>query len=653
MNDPKFYRPDIDGLRAIAVMSVLIYHYSAPFPSLPLPGGFTGVDVFFVISGFLITSKLNDDIAASRFSVLDFYDRRVRRILPALIVMLAVTLFAGKFLLMPGDYQALASSTAAAAFGVSNFYFLANTDYFDQSADLLPLLHTWSLAVEEQFYVAWPLLLFAIASGRKRVDIVAVMAGIVIVGFAVSLLWFDADPKGSFYMVAPRAWELAIGAVLVFLPPLPRVLGELAGVAGLALIGAGFASVSAASFPGVAALAPCVGAALVIWPRLSSTISAALLGLLRPIGLISYSLYLWHWPVWVMFRIYINGDMPNIREALAVASISTALAILSYFFAEKPFRTRRLAPSQSVWVGIATSLAIVGASAFVYRGDGIPDRISPGVYAMRSRDVMWKWSCPETVSLAGKSYCALGSPWQTSRKGILWGDSHAQHLAPLLDAIAKPRGVSILLEGDCPAALGHHVQRRWPGNPGYEYDCSNVRRSILQVLDSQPIEFVILASAWTTLATTDLYADDGRPSNKVDLIRAGLADTLNDIKSPSRKISIVADMTGPGTILTDCVIASDSRMLRRPCPDGKTRIDSRIHHAMFDPMNNMLSSFSKEGIYVDRPIDTMCSGPECILRVNGEFIWMDYSHLRRNLSQQTDAELARILKLDSAIDRSD
>ena len=152
MNPPqKGYRPDIDGLRAISVLSVLAYHYRAPFPYFPLPGGFAGVDVFFVISGFLITGILTTDIAAGRFSIVGFYDRRIRRILPALLVMLAATLLTGKFLLMPGDYQALANSTAAAAFGVANIFFLNHTGYFDQAADLMPQLHTWSLAVEEQF----------------------------------------------------------------------------------------------------------------------------------------------------------------------------------------------------------------------------------------------------------------------------------------------------------------------------------------------------------------------------------------------------------------------------------------------------------------------------------------------------------------------
>lgn len=259
------YRSDIDGLRAVAVLSVIWFHYGTSLPDwAKLPGGFTGVDVFFVISGFLITQQLYADIQGGRFSILGFYDRRIRRILPALLVMLTVVLLAGRWLLMPGDYMSLAWSTAAATFGFSNFYFLFNTGYFDQSAELMPLLHTWSLAVEEQFYFVWPALLFGLTALGSRRNLAAIIAAIVIVGFGAMIVWIDIDPKGVFYMVGPRAWELAIGALLVFLPPLPRYAGNAAVAVGLMLVGAGFFVADAKTFPGPSALLPCIGAAMVI-----------------------------------------------------------------------------------------------------------------------------------------------------------------------------------------------------------------------------------------------------------------------------------------------------------------------------------------------------------------------------------------------------
>jgi peptidoglycan/LPS O-acetylase OafA/YrhL len=640
------YRPDIDGLRAIAVLSVLAFHYGAPLPpEWRLSGGFTGVDVFFVISGFLITSKLNDDIRAGTFSVLSFYDRRIRRILPALIVMLAATLLAGRFLLMPGDYKSLADSTATAAFGISNFYFLFNTGYFDQAAELLPLLHTWSLAVEEQFYVVWPILLFIAAKNRHRIAIATILASVLFLGFAASLIWFVANPKAAFFMAVPRAWELSIGAMLVFLSPLPRPLGEVATVAGLALVGAGFLMVTATSFPGPAALYPCAGAALVIWPRRGDSAAGRLLGYLRPIGLISYSLYLWHWPVWVFYRIYINGSVPRFREALALAVVSIAAATLSYFVVEKPVRRTRPLPAKTIQAGLfACGLIFIG-SMYVASKDGMPSRISPNVYAMRSREVMWDWKCPREITLSNRTYCVLGAPWETSRKGILWGDSHAQHLAPLLDLIARERGMSVILEGGCPAALGKHVHRRWPENPSYQRDCSDIRLALRNILASERVEFVILASAWHTLATDDLYADDGRTGNKIDFVRSGLADTIADIASPSRKVTVITNMTGPAVNLSECVIANSSGLLRRPCPASQMRIDSKSIRAMFAPTNDALDSLAANII---RPVDRMCDDADCLSIVNGEFLWMDYSHIRRNLSIQTDADLAVRLSLGSA-----
>jgi peptidoglycan/LPS O-acetylase OafA/YrhL len=646
------YRPDIDGLRAVAVLAVLAYHYSAPFPWPLVPGGFTGVDVFFVISGFLITSNLTNEIAAGEFSVLGFYDRRIRRILPALLVMLAVVMLAGRFLLLPGDYKALASSAGYATFGLSNFFFLSHTGYFDQTADLLPLLHTWSLAVEEQFYVVWPIALFALSKGRTRSDL-AIKLGlgaIVLSGFAESLSWFNRDPKAAFFLATPRAWELALGALLVFLPPLPRALGEIAAAFGLTLIVAAFLFVTASSFPGAAALYPCIGAALVIWPRSEPTRAGRWLGRLSPIGLISYSLYLWHWPIWVMFRIYINGGVPRIREALALALVSVAVATLSYFAVELPLRKRRLHPRSAVATGLAACFLVFGTTSYVEDANGFPGRLSKNASAMRSREVMWKWDCPQHVTLEGNEYCAFGAPWETSRKGILWGDSHAQHLAPIIEAIAKQQGISFVLQDACPSALGGHVHRRWDDQPNYQQTCSAGRANTLKALAQQDIEFVILAAAWTTLATNDLYADDGRPSqDKRVLMISGVADTIEQIKKPGRKIVLVTNMTGPGTILTDCVISEDAGIPRRGCSEDKIKIHADSTRSMFGPVDRALAALVQPGVTLVRPTDTMCDNSDCISRVNSEFIWMDYSHIRRNLLPDTDNDLARILGFDAIL----
>lgn len=272
MSNKRAYRPDIDGLRAIAVLSVVLYHYGAFW----LPGGFTGVDVFFVISGYLITGILRREVESGEFSLLNFYARRISRIVPALFVVLVATLVAGWFVLMPGDFAELGSSAAYAAIGFGNFFFLGNTGYFDQAADLQPLLHTWSLGVEEQFYFVWPILIFlGLTVLRSRKLLLVMFALAVALAFAYSIRILGKDVKGAFYLPAPRAWELAIGAFVTFLPPIrSRVASQITTIAGLLLVASSLTFVNAAmAFPGPAAAPACVGAALIVWEKQRSLLA--------------------------------------------------------------------------------------------------------------------------------------------------------------------------------------------------------------------------------------------------------------------------------------------------------------------------------------------------------------------------------------------
>lgn len=635
-----FYRADIDGLRAIAVLSVLAFHYG-----VALPGGFTGVDVFFVISGFLITSKLNDDIGAGMFSILGFYDRRIRRILPALFVMLAATLLAGYFLLMPGEYKSLAASAAMAAFGISNFYFLSNTGYFDQAAELLPQLHTWSLAVEEQFYVVWPPLLFAIAKGRSRFIVAAILSGIVLTGLAASLAWYDANPKSAFYMAAPRAWELVFGALLVFLQPLPRAFGEVAALIGLALIGAGFFLVSTASFPGVAALFPCIGAALVVWPRSAKTTIGSLLGLLSPIGLISYSLYLWHWPVWVLFRTYINGGIPTAQESARLAAISVALATLSYIFVEKPFRKLRWKPARSVSAGLAACLLILCGAMFVYMADGFPRRLSPASYAMRSLDVMWNWKCPATVDISGQRLCSFGAPWASAKyKALLWGDSHAEHFVPLLNEAGQETDTSFVILYGCAPFYGKDTGliRDFPLVEGQKYFdwCSDKMTAAFNILDKHPeITIAALATPWTAIQPITLM-QDGKPVS-TQVIEHAIENIAGRIISSSRSVLILGDVPYRPTGVPVLCVSNHEQIFRR-CGEAKGLSRKIYLDTIAGKTYAMLQRIAEKNprVFVTFPGQSLCKAENCALYVNGEFLYKDIDHIRRNLSSETDRELA-------------
>jgi peptidoglycan/LPS O-acetylase OafA/YrhL len=648
------YRPDIDGLRAIAVLSVLTYHYSASSPLPLVPGGFIGVDVFFVISGFLITSNLRDEIAAGTFSVLGFYDRRVRRILPALIAMLAATLLAGKFLLMPGDYKALADSTAAAAFGVSNFFFLANTGYFDQSADLMPLLHTWSLAVEEQFYLVWPPLLFAITAGRKRIDVAAMAGAVVIAGFGASLFWFDADPKGAFFLAAPRAWELAIGATLAFLPALPRAIGEVATIAGLLLIGAGFVLVSATSFPGVAALYPCLGAALVIWPRRTPTAAASWLGLLSPIGLISYSLYLWHWPVWVLFRVYVNNSTPTIGEAAALAAISILIAALSHRFVERPFRKWHPKPAQTVWGALAACMFIFCGAMYIDSKEGMPERFPADIAAMRSLDAMWEWPCGLWMGLPeiDRTVCVFGAPWQQAQtKGVLWGDSHAMHFAPIMEMFARKHRASMMLYEQCLPIADNRIVHydQYDSRPDIKKYCIANREQMIAALKAHPeINLVVLAASWANIPGSLYLGDDASardPTKGAALFEEALSDTIKQIQGPGRRIAIMTSVPQWGHDPLPCEMIG-SNLYRRTCPAAERAIPRRLFDSQLATTRMISEVAAQNGAVVISVGERMCPGKWCVAELGGEPLYRDASHIRRNLPEETKWRLGEMIGLD-------
>jgi peptidoglycan/LPS O-acetylase OafA/YrhL len=394
------YRPDIDGLRAVAVLSVLAFHAEIS----KLSGGYVGVDVFFVISGYLISSIVFDEIAASRFSVIGFYERRIRRIFPALFAMLAVCgIFAGMYLL-PSELVNYAKSALAATTSASNFYFWKHSGYFDLPTSQ-PLLHTWSLAVEEQFYILFPLFLVLVRKFFPQRLKIAVVA-LFFASFIASALMISRSEQTVFYMPYTRAWELLLGTILS-LGMLPRIqsiwLRNLATLAGIGMIGLSVLRYTQDTpFPGPTALLPCVGSALIIWAgEAGSSLVGAILSW-RPIvfiGLISYSLYLWHWPVIVLrhLGVLIGVGAVASRSHIAMFSshrfdilieslLSFALAVLSWRFVERPFRNGRFRLSGRPLFALAGVFiaALIGTSSWAILAGGFPARFPPNALKVAS-----------------------------------------------------------------------------------------------------------------------------------------------------------------------------------------------------------------------------------------------------------------------------
>ena len=430
------YRADIAGLRAVAVLPILLFHAGLG----ALGGGFVGVDVFFVISGFLITRIIVRDLGSDRFSIMEFYRRRVARIFPALALVLTATLIAGAALMLPREARDLGMSSVAAAAFVSNFHFMLTTDYFGGAAEYKPLLHTWSLAVEEQFYVFYPILVLAVWKWARR-WLTAIIGALCLASFGLALVVGQIAPEAAFYMFPTRAWELGVGA-LVALGAAPsglrdRVKHALAMV-GLALIVIGVLTIRPdALFPAPSALLPVMGAALLI--AYGQTGPTAALLSWRPmvwVGDISYSLYLWHWPIITLYRLQTGVELDGV-ETVALVAASIIAAALTRVALEEPARRRLAALPRLpvVFGGVAALAAVAGASwasserpvrlrpapAEVERLASVVDYRQTPDYARQFRRGVCFWGTGD-----GRRYdpgCLEAAPGREN--WVVFGDSHA------------------------------------------------------------------------------------------------------------------------------------------------------------------------------------------------------------------------------------
>ncbi len=376
------YRPDIDGLRTVAVGLVVIYHVGF----LGLSGGYIGVDVFFVISGFLITRLIVKEIAAGDFSFGQFYMRRLRRLAPSLLAVLALTLVGGYFILSPEHMKELGASTIATVFSASNIHFWMLSGYFDTESIYKPLLHTWSLGVEEQFYLLWPVLLLVTMTrlgGRRAIAPIAILLGLASLVAAEALL--SGEPSAVFFLTPFRLYEFAVGAAIAVLPPgragLRGPIGQGASIAGIGMILlAGFVLTEESRFPGVAALLPSLGAGLVIAAGPGPVVNRLLAqGPVRYLGQTSYSVYLVHWPL-VVFATYLMGQPEGVAPKLVLLALSFALGAIFYHVVEQPFRVRRgdrprVGGRALLWTTACTALVVSLVAADALRRDGYEWRI--------------------------------------------------------------------------------------------------------------------------------------------------------------------------------------------------------------------------------------------------------------------------------------
>ena len=498
------YRPDIDGLRALAVLPVLLFHAGVPGFS----GGYIGVDIFFVISGYLITGIIAREIDAGQFSILTFYERRARRILPALLAVIAFVLIAASWLFLPGDFAGVAPSALAAIGFLANVWLFTQAGYFQAEAETMPLLHTWSLGVEEQFYIGVPILFLLLARYAPRWRLASlIVLTMISFGWAVAK---QADPDGfAFYLLPTRGWELLAGSLLALgAIPAVRTRWLAEGICALALGAIVWATITYDNntvFPGVAALAPVLAASALIHCA-PGTWAGRLLSLKGPvaIGLISYSLYLWHWPLIVFWQYRLDGAMTGLHSAGLIA-LSLAIAWASWRFIEQPFRDRTRFPAHRLWRWSGAGIGVTGALALsVTMLGGWDARWDQRTlaFARGAHDYSpVREECVAGVASDGERSCVLGSA-TAAPASLVWGDSHAVEIAWVLGEQHGARGQSLVqrTRGSCPPALFY--------DPAKDPECAPFNRAVLNEIAATPsIRTVYLAGFWANDTFSALRID--------------------------------------------------------------------------------------------------------------------------------------------------
>jgi peptidoglycan/LPS O-acetylase OafA/YrhL len=482
------YRPDIDGLRAVAVVAVIIFH---AFPTY-LPGGFVGVDIFFVISGFLITQILLIDLNDGTFNAATFYARRIRRIFPALIVVLIAVFALGWHFLLPIELASLCKNIFASAFFSANLMLLTESGYFDLDAHMKPLLHLWSLGIEEQFYLLWPLILWLIPRRWLVPAITSMLAG----SFVLNLALIDHYPSATFYLPFTRAWELLAGALLTQLPRQGRRTAELLGMSGLSAITASvFLFNSHTAFPGWAAIVPVIGTMLALMSE-GSFVSRLVLTHRTAVnvGLISYPLYLWHWPLLVFADIYkFSRPLTDIQRGLVIVT-TFVLARLTYKLLERPIRMAGSAFVRPLSASMAT-LAIAALGPSLGYAPEIPDAIARLV-ALPSNSEDWR--VHECIL---NDYDTNDFPPSCADQKhplvAIWGDSTASALLPGLRDLGNNLefGIAQYTVSSCPPLLVKMTQM----TPL----CVERNKKIIERIGSLVPDVVLLHAFWGSNYTTE------------------------------------------------------------------------------------------------------------------------------------------------------
>lgn len=652
------YRPDIDGLRAIAVSSVVAFHGGLSFMS----GGFAGVDIFFVISGFLITSIIYGDCKGEKFSVAVFYARRAKRILPALIVLIFVCYLLAYFILTTREMKLFSLTAGSSLLGVSNIVFWWTTDYFAPAAEQKPLLMTWSLGVEEQFYLFFPITLYLMHRFLRRA-VLPIVVATTILSFALAVWTTARYPTSAFFLIPTRAWELGIGSILAIVradhpgwsEPRGQIANDLLASIGALLVGASLVLYDAhVPFPGVAAAMPVLGTALLIVTR-TSLFNRVVLSA-RPVvfvGLVSYSWYLWHWPLLSFSRVASTRDLGPAASAVIIG-LSFVAAVLSWRFVERPFRnSRRPTAPTLLRYGVAVGVAVV--PAVVLNVDPVWLHRLPQAYVEQERADI---APGRKVNLFGNASdrCLVGdhataprptapcvSEGHTPGGVAVWGDSHAASLAHGVRLLAEEKGIAFrqTTKSSCPPLIG--VLRRMPDHPLHAAECGAFDRRVVETIVADPaIETVVLAAYWSAaLSGVDRYVPEDRASEAVSIeessgnLLVGLQNGIDRLLAAGKKVVLVKDtpifdfhpvrrmasMQIPFRRLLDRALNGAPAFDGDVAPWADVAVDVESRRVIDDLVR------SRPQVTVVEPREILCGDEGCRYASSGRLLFSDPHHL--------------------------
>jgi peptidoglycan/LPS O-acetylase OafA/YrhL len=644
------YRPDIDGLRAVAVLMVVGFH---AFPAR-FAGGFVGVDVFFVISGFLISTILFENLRAGRFSFAVFYMRRVKRIFPALIVVLLACLAFGWLVLLRDEYRALGKHVSGGAGFVSNLLLWQESGYFDRSADAKPLLHLWSLGIEEQFYLVWPLILWA--AWRWRLHVLGVTLTIAAVSFGLNIFFTGQDAVAAFYSPPTRFWELLVGACIAWwllprpdsgtdAPARPMRRAGLLSVLGAALLVAAFVLTTRdRAFPGWWALLPVGGAALLIAAGPGAWLNRHLLAnrLMVWVGLISFPLYLWHWPLLAYSRIVAGGEPPSRVRALAVLA-AFVLAWLTWRFVEQPIRSGRIRRPVAALGGAMAGTFALGLAVFM--AIALPRNLNPELQPILAAVADWDYPGSLRATRFGRqTFYRAGDEEPVT---FMVGDSHVEQYGPRLAALARHQdadahSVVFGTSGGCP-----FMPRVFEDDRVHQ-GCEAFRAAAMAYIARPEVKTVVVGGCWNCyfVAETapkkpgepayDYYhlAADGRRENfrggqgrtrAIDELRQHLK-TISQI-SPGKKVYLLLD-NPMGEAFDPKNYLTGNRITGVQVREAVART-ARPNPAEIALNAELAAMAAGIGIEVIDPIAALCRGGACdVLTDDGQFVYRDNHHLR-------------------------